>query len=179
MLYFNPIPPDRQWLLPLDGGADHKPIRVDNSEFNEAAGRISPDGRWIAYSSDESGRGEIYVRPFDASSATGTAAGSGTPVTGKWMVSKDGGTTPLWRHDGKELFYLSAVGGEAMAVEVTTSGVFQAGIPKPMFKVPAGVLFWDVSADGRRFLMAAPSGANAAAQLPFTVVLNWQAALKK
>jgi hypothetical protein len=66
-----------------------------------------------------------------------------------------------------------------MAVEVSISDMFQAGIPNPLFKVPAGVLFWDVSADGKRFLMAAPSGASAAVQPPFTVVLNWQAALKK
>jgi eukaryotic-like serine/threonine-protein kinase len=91
-------------------------------------------------------------------------------------VSKDGGDSVLWRHDGKELFYLSP-DGTAMAVEVSTSGVFQAGIPKALFKVPRGVLFWDVSSDGKRFLMAAPSGANA--QPPFTVVLNWPSLMEK
>jgi len=181
LLYFTINPINRLWLLPLAGSAaDRKAVRVDNSEFNETIGRISPDGRWIAYSSDESGRGEIYVRPVDLSSATGTPVGQGTPVTGKWMVSKDGGTVPLWRHDGKELFYLSAVGGTAMAVDVSTSGVFQAGVPKTLFKVPAGVLFWDVTSDGKRFLMASPTGTSEAApQERFTVVLNWQAALKK
>ncbi|MGH9686421.1 MAG: hypothetical protein ACRD5K_04935 [Candidatus Acidiferrales bacterium] len=97
-------------------------------------------------------------------------------MTGKWMVSKDGGGTPLWRRDGKELFYLSP-GGMAMAVDVSTTGVFQAGIPKPLFKVTPGLLYWDVSADGKRFLMPAP--ASAGPQSPFTVVLNWQALLKK
>jgi serine/threonine protein kinase/Tol biopolymer transport system component len=179
LLYFNPVPPSRLWLLPLGGGADRKPILVERSEFDQAVGHFSPDGRWIAYSSNESGRGQIYVRPFDESSATGTTAANGMPVTGKWMVSKDGGTSPLWRHDGKELFYLSSVGGAAMAVEVSTSGVFQVGVPKVLFKVPAGVLFWDVSADGKRFLMAAPAAASAAAQPKFTVTLNWQAGLKK
>jgi eukaryotic-like serine/threonine-protein kinase len=179
LLYFNPVPPAHQWLLPLSAETDRKPVRVDSSEFNEAAGRISPDGRWIAYTSDESGKQEIYVRPLDVPAATGASPASGTPVTGKWMVSKDGGTTALWRGDGKELFYLSAVGGNAMAVEVSTSGVFQAGVPKSLFKVPPGVLFWDVSPDGKRFLMAAPSETAASAQAPFTVVLNWQAALKK
>jgi Tol biopolymer transport system component len=179
LLYFNPVPPSRLWLLPLGGSADRKPILVERSEFSQAVGRISPDGRWIAYISNESGRDQIYVRPLDVSSATGTTAANGTPVTGKWMVSKDGGTNPLWRHDGKELFYLSSAGGAAMAVEVNTSGVFQAGVPKVLFNVPPGVLFWDVSADGKRFLMAAPSAASPAAQPKFTVTLNWQSALKK
>jgi serine/threonine protein kinase/Tol biopolymer transport system component len=179
LLYFNHLPPSHLWLLSLaTGSGERKPIQVDRSEFNEAAGRFSPDGRWIAYASDESGRNEVYVRPFDNSSATGTSATKGAAVTGKWMVSKDGGANALWRHDGKELFYLSP-DGTAMAVDVSAGGVFQAGIPKPLFKVPAGVLFWDVSADGKRFLMAAPSGASAAVQPPFTVVLNWQAGLKK
>jgi hypothetical protein len=94
------------------------------------------------------------------------------------MVSKDGGNTPIWRSDGKELFYLGA-DGSAMAVEVNTSGVFQAGIPKAMFKVPNGVIFWDASADGKKFLMPAPSGVNPLAQEPFTVMLDWQSGLKK
>jgi len=179
LLYFTPLAPNRLWLLPLgDGGADRKPVLMERSEFNLAAGRFSPDGRWIAYSSDESGRGQIYVRPFDASAVTGAPTDDRTPLTGKWMVSKDGGSTPLWRHDGKELFYLS-LDGTAMAVEVSTSGVFQAGIPKALFKVPRGELFWDVASDGNRFLMAAPSSASVGTQPPFTVVLNWQAALKK
>jgi Tol biopolymer transport system component len=179
LMYFNPLPPARQWLLPVGEGLDRKPIRVDKAEFNEAAGRISPDGRWVAYNSDESGRGEVYVRPLDVPSVTGAPAANGNSVTGKWMVSKDGGTTPLWRADRKELYYLSTVGGEAMAVEVSTSGVFQAGVPKALFKVPPGVLFWDVTPDGKRFLMAAPNAASAAAPSPFTVVLNWQSALRK
>jgi eukaryotic-like serine/threonine-protein kinase len=177
LLYFNPLPPNHIWLLPTGtGAADRKPVLIEHSEFNQAVGRFSPHGRWIAYTSDESGRNEIYVRPFDASSVAGTSAASGLPDSGKWMVSKDGGTTPLWRHDGREVLYLS-LGGTAMAVDVNTSGVFQAGIPKALFKVPAGVLFWDVTSDGKRFLMAAPAAAGA--QPPFTVVLNWQAGLKK
>jgi eukaryotic-like serine/threonine-protein kinase len=173
LLYFNPLPPSRQWLLPIAGDAStRKPIRVDNSDFQEAAGRISPNGRWLAYTSDESGRQEVYVRPFDP-------AGAAAPATGKWMVSKDGGTTVLWRADGKELFYLSGVGGTAMAVDVTTAGLFQAGIPRPLFKAPSGVLFWDVSADGKRFVMAAPSTEATAPKPRFTIVLNWQSALKK
>jgi len=179
LLYFTPLAPNRLWLLPLgDGGADRKPVLMERSEFNLAAGRFSPDGRWIAYSSDESGRGQIYVRPFDASAVIGAPTGNRTPLTGKWMVSKDGGSTPLWRRDGKELFYLS-LDGTATAVEVSTTEVFQAGIPRALFKVPRGELFWDVSSDGKSFLMAAPSAASAATQPPFTVVLNWPSLLKK
>jgi len=178
LLYFNPVPPSHVWVLPLGGAAaERKPIRVDNSEFNEAVARFSPDGRWIAYSSDESGKDQIYVRPFDAASM-GSSSSGGTPLTGKWMVSKDGGNAPLWRHDGKELFYMGA-GGNLTAVDVSTSGVFQAGVPKTLFKVPAGVVFFDVSPDGKRFLMAAPTSTSASPPPKFTVVLNWQAALKK
>jgi Tol biopolymer transport system component len=179
LLFFNPLPPNHIWLLPVSGkGTDQKPLQFSASQFNEAAARFSPDGRWIAYSSTESGRSEIYVRPFDAASAGAAPAGNGNPVTGKWMISKDGGDSVLWRRDGKELFYLSP-DAMAMAVPVNTSGVFQAGIPKPLFKVPAGVLFWDVSADGKKFLMAAPSATGQAGEPKFTVVLNWQSALKK
>jgi len=181
LLYSDGGAPNRMWLLPVGGEADRKSVRLDTSQFNEADSRFSPDGRWIAYSSDESGNNQVYVRPFDTSAATGSPPADGTSVIGKWMVSKDGGLNPMWRRDGKELFYLSAMGGTAMAVEVNTGDVFQAGVPKQLFKVPAGVLFWDVSADGNKFLMAAPSGAGPTSQPqpPFTVVLNWQAALKK
>jgi len=179
LLYYSPIPPVRIWLLPLNGSAaDRKPIPFEDTQFDEAWGRFSPDGRWIAYHSNESGRNEIYVRPFDAASLTASSAAAGLPVSGKWMVSKDGGTTALWRHDGKELFYLS-LDGKVMVVDVSTSGVFQAGIPKMLFKAPDGVLFWDVSADGKRLIMAAPSGGSTAPPPTFSVVLNWQSALKK
>jgi len=178
LLFFNPVPPSHIWVLPLGGAAaDRKPIRIDTSEFNEAMARFSPDGRWIAYSSDESGKDQIYVRPFDAASI-GSSSSGGAPLTGKWMVSKDGGNAPLWRHDGKELFYMGA-GGNLTAVDVSTSGVFQAGVPKTLFKVPAGVVFFDVSPDGKRFLMAAPTATSASPLPKFTVVLNWQAVLKK
>jgi len=177
LLFFNPAGATHVWVLPLDGtAANRKPFQLEQSDFFQAAGRFSPDGRWIAYHSNESGKDEIYVRPFDASAAAGSPATGGTAVTGKWMVSKDGGTVPLWRGDGKEMFYL-APNGMAMAVDVNTSGIFQAGIPKPLFKVPSGLVYWDATADGKRFLMPAPAATDASA--PFTVVLNWQAGLKK
>jgi serine/threonine protein kinase len=94
LLYFNPFPPTHLWLLPRSvEGAERKPIQVGRSEFNEGVGRFSPNGRWIAYESDESGRDEIYVRPFDTSSATGTSATKGAAVTGKWMSMHFGAMT--------------------------------------------------------------------------------------
>jgi Tol biopolymer transport system component len=177
LLFFNPVGATHVWVLPLNGtAASRKPFPLEQSDFAQAAGRFSPDGRWIAYQSNESGKDEIYVRPFDAPAAAGSPSAARTAVTGKWMVSKDGGTLPLWRGDGKELFYLSA-NGMAMAVDVNTTGVFQAGIPKPLFKVPSGLVYWDATSDGKRFLMPVPAATDASA--PLTVVLNWQAGLKK
>ncbi len=180
LIYQKPEPPSQVSILPLSGtAADRKPGVMEHSQFNESYGKVSPDGRWIAYTSDESGKSQIYVQPFNAPTAAGSSFAGRTPITGKWMISNDGGTTPLWERDGKELFYLS-LDGEAMAVDVNTSGIFQAGVPKPLFKTPPGVLFWDISPDGKRFLMVAPSNAaGASAPAKFTVVLNWQTALSK
>jgi eukaryotic-like serine/threonine-protein kinase len=177
LLFYNPAGATHIWVLPLKGSeTDRKPFPLEQSDFMQAVGRFSPDGRWIAYDSNESGKDEVYVRPFDAASVSRSAPAAGSPVAGKWMVSKDGGIVPLWRGDGTELFYLSS-NGMAMAVDVNTRGIFQAGIPKPLFKVTPGVVYWDVTSDGKRFLMPAPSATGP--QSPFTVVLNWQAALKK
>jgi eukaryotic-like serine/threonine-protein kinase len=177
LLYWTLGPPTRVWALPLgDGAADRQPIPMANSQFNETTGRFSPDGRWIAYQSDESGKTEIYVKPFDASSAARSSSAAGAPVAGKWMVSNGGGASPLWRGDGKELFYLSS-DGMATAVELNTTGAFRPGVAKPLFKVPPGLVNWDVTPDGKRFLLVAPSATGA--RPFFTVVLNWQAGLKK
>ena len=178
LLFFNPVPPSKVWVLPAAGGTEQKPVPLEKSDFSEAIGRFSPDGRWIAYTSDESGKDEVYVRPFDASPLSGSATAGQTPISGKWMVSKGGGNVALWRRGGKELFYI-ALDGTAMAVDVNTSGVFQAGVPKPLFKVPTGALFWDASPDGKRFILAQPSAASVSAASKFTVVLNWQSALKR
>ncbi len=171
LLFYYATPPSQVWALSL---ADHSTFPLVRDDFNEAIARFSPDVHWIAYDSNESGKDEVYVRPFNP--PAGSAASGAAPISGKWMVSKGGGTNSAWRRDGKELFYLSS-DGFVMSVDVNTSGVFQAGIPKQLFKYPPGVLFYDVSADGKRFLMPAPLGSNAEAS--FTVILNWQAALKK
>jgi eukaryotic-like serine/threonine-protein kinase len=150
LIYYSLGQPTHLRLLTADGPADRKPVPLIDPQFSSVTGRFSPDGRWIAYSSNESGKNEISVRSFDP--ATGT---TGAPT----VVTQGGGTTPLWRGDGKELFYI-ARDGMATALEVKAGATFQVGAPKPLFKVPAGLLFWDVapntSGDATRFLMPVP-----------------------
>jgi Tol biopolymer transport system component len=150
---------------------DHKPIAFVRTKFNESSGRFSPDGRWIAYTSDESGSDEIYIREF----SSGSAQGSGD-IEDKWLISKRGGTDPRWRGDGKELFYMAS-DGKLMSVDISAKPIFKAGSPRPLFQLPPGVLGFEVTADGRRFLIDTPVALNAPA--PFTVVLNWQMILKR
>ena len=163
------------WVLPLEG--DRKPVLLLGTEFNEREGSFSPDMRWIAYTSSESGRAEVYVRPFTASGASGSSAAPSLGE-GKWQISKDGGGLAKWRADGKELIF-RAPNGSPMAVDVTATGVaFQAGVPKQLFAMPPNVGDWDVTADGKRFLAAVPP-VQQTAQTPITVVLNWEAGLKR
>ena len=157
------------WALPFPGEA--KPVSLLQTQFNEGMARVSPDGRWLAYYSTESGPAEIYVRPFTPEEAAGSGA--------KWLISKGGGVRPIWRPDGKALLYVS-LGGQAMVVDIDTSKGFQAGTPRRMFTAPVGAATatgWDLSPDGKRFLFAAPP--NTGRVVPFTVVLNWAAGLKK
>jgi dipeptidyl aminopeptidase/acylaminoacyl peptidase len=162
--------------LPLDGV--RKPLLVAQMPgANYDGARFSPDGKWIAYESYESGRIEIYIRPF---------TGAQSSPVGKWQVSSQGGVMPRWRGDGKELFYVSGTGGgptaKMMAAGVHASAAgMQTDTPHELFPVsfPAAVLSpHDISADGQRFLVleAAAGGPTVA---PLTVVLNWQAGLKK
>jgi len=158
------------WVLPMEG--DHKPVPFASTEFNEYQARFSPDGHWVAYTSDESGRMEVYVRSFSMNPA-GTAVEAG----GKWLISSKGGSAPRWRSDGRELYYQSIYDGRLMAVEIVTTPVFRAGTPRPLglvFPLDTGTP-WDTAADGKRFLVAAESGKPE----PYTVVLNWQTGLKK
>jgi serine/threonine protein kinase/Tol biopolymer transport system component len=164
------------WVLPLEG--DKKPAPFLVTEFREGDARISPDGHWVAYISDESGHFEIYVRSFAMNSA-----GTATEAGGKWQISNGYARQPRWRGDGRELFY---TGGDrqVMAVEIATNLEFKAGKPHPLgFKAGADSwtgIGWDSTPDGRRFLVAAPKAApNNNAAEPYTVILNWQAGLKK
>jgi Tol biopolymer transport system component len=172
----NPKTKSDLWVLPDPGtpakAGDRKPFLFLGTEFNESQGQFSPDTKWISYTSDESGRPEIYVRPFP------TPSGGG----GQWLVSAGGGTHPRWRRDGKELLYLSP-DNKLMAVEVSSSvSAFQIVGLKALFEVPPVVVgtdlpTWDISPDGQRFLISAPTSAGD--NSPVTVVLNWQAGLKK
>jgi len=162
------------WVLPLQG--DRKPVRLLGTEFNEREARFSPDMRWIAYTSNESGRFEVYVRPFVASGASGAPSLG----EGKWQVSRDGGNSPRWRADGKELIFQAPPDGTAkMAVEVKGTGAaLEAGIPQQLFQAPIDY-GWDVTADGKRFLLSVLPQGQRTGQVPITVVLNWPAQLKK
>ena len=140
----------------------------------EYRGKLSSDGRWIAYVSNATGSYEVYVRPFPLSSDR----------TGQWMVSNGGGDLPLWRRDGKELFYRRAGPTSVMSVEVAPGALFKPGQPKELFVLPNpppflnnGVYDWDVNADGSRFLLNV-RGIENEQQVPITVLLNWTAGLK-
>jgi eukaryotic-like serine/threonine-protein kinase len=146
LIYYSLGQPTHLRLLAVDGPADRKPVPLIDPQFSSVTGRFSPDGRWIAYSSNESGKNEVSVRPFDA--ATGAV---GNPV----IVTSGAGRTPLWSGNGKELFYIGP-DGMATAIDVKAGAAFQTGVPKPLFKVPDGLLFWDVAPDGTRFLMPVP-----------------------
>ena len=158
------------WALRLEG--ERKPALLLGTPFDEGNGSFSPDGRWVAYVSNESGRPEIYVRPFVAS---GPALGEG-----KWQVSKDGAAVerPRWRNDSKEIIFMG-LARRVMAVDVNgSSPAFQMGVPKQLFTAaPNGG--WDVTGDGQRFLMTVEPGQAETTQTPITVVLNWQADLRK
>jgi Tol biopolymer transport system component len=149
-----------------------------HEEYLETQPRISPDGKWLAYTSGESGENEIYVRPFPNVDG------------GRWRVSTSGGDSPLWSPDGKELFYLVGNTEAVMRVAVETEPVFKRGNPETLFKgryvgsYPADGTPWDIDPDGNRFLMIKPPvGADGAATetgpRKITIVLNWDEELKE
>ena len=153
------------WVLPLTG--DRKPGPFLQTPFSESHGQFSPDGRWMAYESDESGRFEVYVQSFPAGGA-------------KSMISNSGGAQPRWRRDGKELFYLD-LEEKLMAVDVKAASTFEAGRPRALFQtrgrlgsvaVTQRSFQYDVSGDGQRFLINTP--AEEANTSPITVVVNWK-----
>ena len=150
---------------------DPKPVPFMQTGFNEEQGRFSPNGRWVAYVSNQSGVTEVYVREFATDFSSGSASTGGSV-----LVSRGGGTAPRWRGDGRELFYL-APNGKMMAVDVMAGQEFHVGTPTPLFQTPPGAIVGDVTADGKRFLLVTPVGPSAS--VPFTVVLNWTAGVEE
>jgi dipeptidyl aminopeptidase/acylaminoacyl peptidase len=157
------------WVLPLFG--DRKPVPVAQTGFLEAGGVLSPDGRWIAYTTDEGGQPNVSVQAF-------------LRPGGRHPVSREGGSQPSWRADGKELFYLG-LDGTLMAVAIDAIGDFTAGVPQALFQAGAPTFnfatsvmtsgtsqSYAVTKDGQRFLV----NAKPAAVAPLTVLLNWPAA---
>ncbi len=160
-------------MLLMDGDRTRKPL-LKEERASEVEPMISPDGRWMAYTSNESGHNEVYVRPFPEINKQ------------RWQVSTGGGESPLWSPDGRELFYLS--GDSAMAVAVRTEPSFSLGTPKTLFRgtyVRPGVIDgtpWDIHPDGKRFLMIKESGSVASAGAgprKINIVLNWFEELKE
>ena len=149
---------------------DRTPKPLFQAKWTIRNAQFSPDGRWIAYSSNETGNMEVYVSPFPG-------------VNGKWQVSAAGGEEPRWRQDGRELFYVSA-DGKMMAVPVKTTAGFEGGTPIALFQTrrrqpisAQDVFSYDVSGDGKKFLIATKvDEANAA---PLSVLLNWTSEIEK
>jgi Tol biopolymer transport system component/predicted Ser/Thr protein kinase len=154
------------WALPMS--PQGAPVGVLKAEFSERMPRLSPDGRWLAYVSYESGTADVYVRPF----SPGTSGGE------KWLVSNGLSVHPRWSPDGKQLYYIK-LGGQVTAVDIDTRSGFRAGAPRVVFRgvPPTLIPGWDLSRDGKRFLFV--TAPRTGSTVPFTVVLNWAAGLKK
>jgi Tol biopolymer transport system component len=153
------------WALPLTG--DRKPFPLLQTPFDECQSRLSPDGQWLAYVSNESGKQEVYVRSF-------------TSAADRWQVSSAGGTQPRWRRDGKELFYV-ATDRKLTAVTVKQGATFEATAPVPLFELRSPRYFdrmdYAATADGQRFLVN--TLVDDARPARITVVTNWKPDAKR
>lgn len=149
------------WLLRLAEGRTPTPLLATRAA--ERRPRIAPNGRLVAYMSDETGRSEIYVQTFP-------------PPGRKWPVTSSGGSIPVWSRDGSELYYISP-DRQLMAVAVAGGDVFEAGAARPLFTLPGAEDWYDVGPDGR-FLIAVPS-TGPARDVPISLMLNWTSVLTK
>ena len=174
LLYYSVDPQTNRdlWVVPIEG--DRTPWVFLKTPFDERQGTFSPDGRWVAYQSNESGRNEIYIRPFAGPEASGAAAPA---AGGQWQVSTAGGIYPRWRRDGKELFYIGPT-GTLMAASITVTGATLApGAPASLFptRIVGGGADagqgrqYDVTRDGRFLINTVLDEAAA----PITLLLNW------
>jgi Tol biopolymer transport system component len=153
------------WIAPATpGNGGERPRPYLQTEFQEGQAKISPNGKWLAYYSNETKRNEVYIMTFPNPG-------------GKWQISTNGGTIPIWSRDGKQLFYTN--GNKMMEVEIKGTGTTpEPGVPQPLFDVRLGANnpSFDVSKDGRFLIPIAVEQATAA---PITVVVNWMAGLRK
>jgi hypothetical protein len=145
---------------------DRKPFPFLQTGANEFSAQFSPDNQWIAYVSDESGTNQVYIAPFPT-------------VVGKWQVSRNGGTEPRWRGDGKEIFFLSPE-NKLMSVKVNAVGInLEVGNAETLFEIhpanPPGY-HYDVTKSGKRFLVDSLKEGNSQS---LSLIVNWTAALKK
>ena len=150
------------WVISVADGAAREILRTPAAERDTV---FSPDGQWIAYMSGESGRPEVYVRPFPTGG-------------GRWQISTAGGGGPRWSRDGRELFYLAA-GGSLMAVPVTAGASFEKGTPRELFRVGVrrtNIPQYDAFPDGKTFVLNAV--VTEKASTPLTLVQNWTAAVR-
>jgi Tol biopolymer transport system component len=153
---------DAMFILPLSGQeGERKPIELRREEFFGRGGRFSPDSRFLAFNSNQSGRFQIYVRPLDSSSIAESSSPSALRDASRSQISSEGGIGGIvWRKDGRELFYLSQPPRQTvMAVEVTATPTFEARTPQPLFEIPTPIvapaqLSTVSSPDGQRFVFA-------------------------
>ena len=131
--------PLRIWMLPVSGSAAGKPAPLHDATAYESGAEFSPDSRWVAYASTESGQMEIYVQPFPGPGA-------------KTRVSTNGGTSSRWARSGREIFYQSATNEGLMSVDVQTVPALRLGLPRELTKTRFGTT-WDPTPDGKRFLV--------------------------
>jgi Tol biopolymer transport system component len=177
LLYRAQGPPRSIWVLPLplEGAATpQKPFRLTTSQADEPTGRFSPDGKWVAFGSNESGALEVYIQPF-------VPPGSANRSGGRWQVSNAGGGNVAWRGDGEELYYDTQT-GDIMAVAIRAEGQgLKLDAPRPLMKAlldGSALHSFDVTRDGQRFLVQLPPAASDQ-NTALTVITNWQAALRK
>jgi Tol biopolymer transport system component len=145
------------WMLPT--GGDRKPSEILPGRSRYGDARLSPDGRWLAYVSDEAGREDVYIQTFPAGK-------------GKWMISNQGGSRPEWQRDGRELYYLQS--RHLMATEIRMGSALEASAPRALMEMPDSKAY-AVSPDGR-FLVSAPL--REGPPEPIQVILNWTAELQ-
>ena len=154
------------WVLSLRDG---KATPLVETRALETSAVFSPDGRWFAYHSNETGEPEVFVQPFP-------------PTGGKFQVSQNGGLAPQWRGDGKELFFIG-FDSRMMAASIDTSGQFSSGVPLPLFFAETMVAFggigqqFAVTRKGQRFLISAVE--QHVREIPLTAIVNWPATLPK